>query len=55
MINDKDVEDGNVPMTITSIPGFVHARCKAEFDISIISDSNDIVNLDKDVKKLIGE
>jgi len=35
-IIEKDIEKGNTPMRIANIPGYVHKKCKAEFDMDVI-------------------
>ncbi len=54
-ITDKDVEKGNLPTRITSIPGFVHSRCKANFDIGVVSSPVSVKNLSNELKDLIGD
>jgi len=39
IITYKDVEKGNGPIRILNMPGFFHKKCKAEFDIDIVSTS----------------
>lgn len=53
-ITEKDVEKGNGPFRIPNIPGFVHARCKAGFDIQMVGAPVATENLDRKLKDLIG-
>ena len=48
----EDVDKDRIT-TIQNIPGQVHKRCKAEFDIGIVG-TGEVENLELEKKKLLG-
>ena len=51
-ITEKDSEDKNRPMTMQSIPGFVHRKCKINGEFNIILTGFNKVDLTNEIKKL---
>lgn len=51
-ITSLDVEDKNQPMTMQSIPGFVHRKCKINGESSIVSGGFNPTDLTPELDKL---
>ena len=49
----EDIEKDRLTR-ITNIPGYVHKKCKAEFDITTIG-TGTVENLEQEKDKLLGE
>lgn len=51
-ITEKDIEKNNRPMTMMSIPGFVHRKCKIGGESFIIETKFNEKDLTNEIKKL---
>ena len=51
-ITQNDVDNDNGPTTIANMPGHVHRRCKAYFDIDIVGSGRKVRDLDIDKEGL---
>ncbi len=48
LFTEEQSENGNIKITVQSIPGYVHKKCRSEMSKQIISDSFNKIDLSKE-------